>query len=272
MEIIAGGYFVVGRGSRPSYRDSSRLPELLWTPTSCICDLYPEEWAFSWNWERSAEAAAFAELEKYGIDLNLPVAMDRIKRGRDADRGKAAIADSALKRLGLCAADLPEIQRWADQRHAEDRISCPSLFEDIEAAREFISRFVRNKYGLKILGIGLARGDADELIKDINEGCRSGKNYSVHRVLSRGEPLANGLPVGYEPLGHEGTDFFHSFICNGLEVACCEQLKLELNEHGRFADYESCETAVDYICLDSTGAEPVFWQSWCITEYDLAVA
>lgn len=48
---------------RPEYADSRLLPERIWTPTSCICELYPEYWAFSWCTHAQDETrAALAQL------------------------------------------------------------------------------------------------------------------------------------------------------------------------------------------------------------------
>jgi hypothetical protein len=64
---------------------------------------------------------------------------------------------------------------------------------------------------------------------------------------------------------------FHSYLCHSLEVECCNELGLNINKYGRFDSYEDCEKTTKYLCLESTGAEPVFWQSWCVHEYDIDV-
>jgi hypothetical protein len=81
--------------------------------------------------------------------------------------------------------------------------------------------------------------------------------------------LPRGIALGFEPLGLETGGDFHSFICNGLEANYCGRLGLELNRHGRFDTYDACRAAVEYTMLDSTGAEPVLWLPWAVSEYGL---
>ena len=72
MRVISGGYMFVRGAPRPPYAESSVLPESIWTPTSCICELYPEYWAFSWCRPPQEEIdAALAHIGLASTDLCL---------------------------------------------------------------------------------------------------------------------------------------------------------------------------------------------------------
>ncbi|MHC4976429.1 MAG: hypothetical protein ACYTF7_07465, partial [Planctomycetota bacterium] len=73
---------------------------------------------------------------------------------------------------------------------------------------------------------------------------------------------------GFESLGLD-YDHFHSYLCKSLETDCVDKLGIKINKYGRFDSFEDCEKATDYIALDSIGAEPVCWFSWCVREYPL---
>ena len=122
VQSIAGGYFIVARGTCPPIRSATReyLPRWLWTPTSCIYDLYPAEWGFEW--------ATF-------------------------DANDAA---ESLGRIDLDPAALPKIQRWIDKRHETGQIGFPGVFEKLDTALEFVSEFVRTVDEIQLLGIGLS--------------------------------------------------------------------------------------------------------------------
>jgi hypothetical protein len=74
---------------------------------------------------------------------------------------------------------------------------------------------------------------------------------------------------GFEILGEEWGEWFHSFVCNSLENEYVERLHLSLNKNGLIDCYEDAVRATDHTNLDEVGAEPVLWQPWLISEYPL---
>lgn len=231
---ISGGYFVVRGVPRPQYAHSLVLPEVIWTPTSCICNLYPADWGFSW----------------------CKVAHEQIVQG--------------LAELGLLREDLMPLQQWVDSRFNEARIGFPGNFLDLAAAREFVALFTRKSELLKIIGIGLP----EEYVSEFLDEARPGETEAapgIYRSIELRRELVEGNPLGYEPLGYDYGGF-HSFICNSLERDYTNTLGLHLNQFGRFEDLADCAKAVEYTRLESTGAEPALWQPWLIHEHALTDA
>jgi hypothetical protein len=235
MRVISGGYLFVGAAPRPPYAGSRVLPASLWTPTSCICELYPEYWAFSW----------------------CKPPQDQI--------------DSALRQLGLNHADLGRLQEWVGQQFERGGVGFPGIFLRHEIALGFAAEFLRAGPEIKLLGIGLPEAYLDEFLSEAQPGPGEAAPGIYQAVRSRTPIAEGGMSLGFEPLGYEHGGF-HSFICNSLEKDYAEKLSLTINEYGRFGDLAACERAVEYTRLDSTGAEPALWQPWLVVEYPRAAA
>lgn len=235
MVNTAGGYLFVGAAARPAYAESKVLPPSLWTPTSCICELYPEYWAFSW-----------------------------CKPPQDD-------IDAAIQRLGLAPADLQPLREWVEQQFEQGGVGFPGIFLRLEVARQFAASFLRAGPDIKLLGIALPQAYVPEFLAEARPGPGEGPP-GIYQAVESGAPLAEGgTPLGFEPLGYDYGGF-HSFICNSLENDYAEKLQLPINEHGRFTELAACERAVEYTRLDTTGAEPALWQPWLIVEYPRAAA
>jgi hypothetical protein len=235
MRVFSGGYFFVGAAARPAYAGSKVLPELLWTPTSCICELYPEYWAFSW--------------------CNPP--QEEI--------------DSAISHLGLNPSDFQPLQEWVEQQFEVGGVGFPGVLLRHEVALEFAAKFLRAGPEIKLIGIGLPEAYVEEFLSEAEPGPGEGPPGVYQAVESRGSLAEGGVPLGFEPLGYDYGGF-HSFICNSLEADYSEELNLTINENARFSEFAACELAVQYTRLDSTGAEPALWQPWLVVEYPRAAA
>jgi hypothetical protein len=157
MDLIAGGYFVVGRGEAPPREGRALLPPWLWTPTSCLCDLYPDFWAFSWAQYEHADA------------------------------------EVALARLGLGASDLASVQAWVEQRSHDGRLSFANVFDDLDSARDFVARFARRHDAIKILGVGLTQQDVAAFFEETRDEYRNGHTGFIACCLA-GWRCRVGLP------------------------------------------------------------------------------
>lgn len=226
---------LVGAAARPAYAEASVLPPSLWTPTSCICDLYPERWAFSWCKPPQSDI------------------------------------DAAIRRLGLGPADVQPLQEWVELQFGQGCLGFPGIFLGLEVARQFAASFLRAGPEIKLLGMGLPKAYVPEFLAEARPSPREGPP-GIYQAVASGTPLAEGgASLGFEPLGYEYGGF-HSFICSSLEKDYVGRLGLPINEHGRFTELAACERAVEFTRLDATGAEPALWQPWHIVEYPRAAA
>lgn len=232
---VAGGYLFVRAASRPARPESGVLPRSIWTPTSCICELYPDYWALPW-----------------------------------CNPSREAI-DTAIRELGIRPAEFAPLQEWVEQQLELGGVGFPGVPLRLEVAQQFAARFLRAGPEIKLLGIGLPEAWVEDFLATGRPGPGEG-TPGIHRAVASGEPLApGGEPLGFEPLGYDHGSF-HSFICNSLEKDYAEELHLPINEHGRFWELAACERAVEYTRLESTGAEPALWQPWLVVEYPRTAA
>ncbi len=230
MRVISGGYWFVRSAERPSYAAADVLPPLLWTPTSCICELYPDYWAFSW-----------------------------CKPPQDE-------IDAVIRELGLSRADLQILQAWVETQFDHGGVGFPGIFLRLDIAKQFETRFIRTDSDIKLLGIGLPEAYVEEFLSEARPSSGEEPPGIYQAIESRTLLTEGGVSLGFEPLGYEYGEF-HSFICNSLEEDYTKALNLSLNAHGRFTDLDACEQAIAYTRLDSTGAEPALWQPWLVVEY-----
>jgi hypothetical protein len=230
MRTISGGYFFVRAGASPENTEPGLLPERLWTPTRCFCDLYPEYWAISWCAPSQEET------------------------------------DLAIDQLGLAPSDLQPLQQWVERQLEQGGVGFPGTLLRHDVALEFGARFVRDPRDIKLLGIGLPEDCTDEFLAEAAP--RPGEGPAgIYQAMEAGADLhAGGERLGFEPLGYDHGGF-HSFICNSLERDCALALGLTINPNGKFTERADCDRAVEFIRLDSTGAEPALWQPWLIVEY-----
>jgi hypothetical protein len=126
IRATAGGYLFVGSASRPPYAEAKVLPPSLWTPTSCICELYPEYWALSW-----------------------------CNPSQDA-------IDAAILELGIRPADFASLQEWVEQQLENGGVGFPGIPLRLEVAQQFAARFLHAGPEIKLLGIGLPESYVDE--------------------------------------------------------------------------------------------------------------
>jgi hypothetical protein len=60
----------------------------------------------------------------------------------------------------------------------------------------------------------------------------------------------------------------HSWICNGLESHCAEQLNIRPNVAGLIEDLAEAERCCQEISRDEVGAEPGLWLPVALVVYD----
>jgi hypothetical protein len=228
---VGGFYLVEGTTQFPASRPY--LPSTFWTISACICDVYPDTWAFSWT----------------------NVAPDTLRERQ--------------QHLQLTDAAFAHVRTECDQALTTHILGWPDMWLDLPAARTFYQMYLQHLDTIKLLAIALPAAYWDDAIRDVAplDGYAGG---GVYQLLQQQQALPDGYVVrGYDILGAEYGDAFHSFFCNGLEQAYQDVLHLSLNAQGLIEQYESAQHATEYTNLETTGAEPVPWYPWLVVEYPL---
>lgn len=227
VKHIIGGYYLVEGIRLPG----EFLPQPFWTVSSCICAIYPAEWALSW----------------------VPGSID----------------DRERRRLGLTDIEFRSMQRWVDALTVGGRFGWPNVCMDIDTAREYYQRYLSPSEEIKLFAIALPEKYLNELSdifrSDANRGAKG-----VYQMLCRNIPLTgDGIQRGYDILGYRQEGTFHSFACNFLEKDYQTKLGIELNSFGLIDSLDAAEKAAQYAMLKAIQTEPVLWLPWLVIEYPI---
>ena len=236
MDFFVGGYFLVQVASSADWiKNKILLPAKFWTVSTCICEIYPDTWIFSWTSKSTKSANDYQEILK--------------------------LDDEGFK----------SVQAWADEMFRKDELGWPNVFLNLEAARQFYVQYLRHLPDIKLLSIALSESYSMEFIEENKPQPGMGEG-GVYIKLQQRQLLDNSaITRGFEVLGDEWGGQFHSFICNSLETDYAERLNISLNQNGLIDSYEDAVRAANYTNLDEVGSEPALWQPWLISEYPLPV-
>jgi hypothetical protein len=230
MDFFVGGYFLVQGIQSADWMNKKLLPAKFWTISGCICEIYPDLWAFNWSSIPSGDYPEILNLDDKGFEL---------------------------------------LQTWADELMKKDELGWPNVFLNITIARQFYTRYLSHLPDIKLLSIGLPEAYLAEYIEE-NSLDPGGGAGGIYKKLQQREFVSdNEIARGFEILGEEYGGRFHSFVCNSLETNYHARLDISLNQHGLIDRYEEAVKATDYTNLDEVGAEPVLWQPWLISEHPL---
>lgn len=207
MRTVSGGYFLV-RGAEPR-TNREILPQVVWTPSDCVCDRYPYFWC-----EPDL-------LESFGNP------------------------EEALRHMGLASSHLPAMKAWVASQEQSGRLGYSGVFIECGAAKEFAASFLRWPAQFKLLGIGLPVEYVETFLNETLEWVRETPNCGVFQSVSARQEIAvGGTSVGYEPLGYEPCTV-HGLSNHISEDWPVRRYREHLNEHGRFSDLQTCIQAVD---------------------------
>ncbi|HYI00341.1 hypothetical protein [Hyalangium sp.] len=227
---VSGGYLVARPVAREgTFWDASLVPATLWTASDCLASVAPDTWALEWVHMEEAERLTEAE------DFDLP--RDRV----------------------------PELISWATSRFDQD-FGWPNVFLTLAAAREFCARFVPGDSDAAILGLALAREDADDFLQRCTPGEREGAPGVYQCLMRRQEPEAGGQLLGSEVLGFDHGSF-HSSLCNALERDFAAKFGARPNAQGLYDDHSLARQCAAHVDRGEVGAEPCVWRAWALTRY-----
>ena len=228
-DFYIGGYFLVKPANISSWQNMELLPEIIYTPSDCICDLYPGSEGLSWTSDSKENK------KKWEQELNL--------------------SDE----------DAINIRKFCDELFESERLGWSSVFLDLESIDSFkslINPSITKDW--KILCIATTQNHINDF--DQEENLNDGQDGIC--IMLRKEILCpdimNGFR-GFEILGFEYGGC-HTFMCNSLETVYSTKLNISFNKNGLIDNFEDAEKAADYTNSPEVGAEPVLWQPWAIIE------
>jgi hypothetical protein len=163
--------------------------------------------------------------------------------------------------------DFELLENWLTDLFDKGIYGWQGEFNSLDAAREFCERFLISKEDIYLLGIGLTVDDAAILIEEEMPNGKTLKSM-ICKVLSKKETMLSENLLGFDVLGYE-FDSFHSYICNGLESDFYKRYGYEPNNYGLYDTFTEAKKSADYVMTGDIGAEPVLWQPWAVSRFDL---
>jgi hypothetical protein len=213
--------------------DENLLPPVFWSVSSCICEIFPDSWVFTWVTDQTA-------------------------------RRHEAIREI----LQLSEADFFQMQTRFDWLLDNDEFGWPNVFLDADLARDFYASHLDHLPNIKLLSIALPEVYWTEFIEESAPSENVGESGVRRMLRKRQAPGASASVRGFEILGFEMAGF-HSFVCNSLETDYHARLDITLRPNGLIGDYEDAVRAADYTALDEVMAEPALWRPWLVSEHSL---
>ena len=236
MDFFVGGYFLVQGVQLAEQMNKTLLPTKFWTVSQCLCEIYPDSWVFSWGTKSSHDDKDYQAILKLDNDT------------------------------------FQLMQAWADEIFNKGELGWPYVFMNVETAQQFYTQYLQHIPDIKLLSIALADPYWAEFIEDNKPAQGKGEGGIYKKLVQKQVYDGNGIVRGFEILGEEWGEWFHSFVCNSLEDEYVERLHISLNQNGLIDRYEDAVRATYHTNLDEVGAEPVLWLPWLISEYPLSMS
>lgn len=213
--------------------DDSVIPSKVINASACICDIHPEDAAFSWTSESSEDRKKWRE------------------------------------KLGLSKAIEAEIHDLTDLWFEEKRIGWGGVFYSIEDAIDYQKKCVGILDRVVVLEIGTTEEFAKEFIEEFGPKSEKEGEIGIVHALKRSTLISpHSETVGFDTFGFESGGSFHSFICNSLEKDYKNKLGLSFSKSGLLMSFEEAVRASEYNNDPDVGAEPVLWQPWIVNKID----
>jgi hypothetical protein len=175
----------------------------------------------------------------------------------DYEKVTDAVMEEA-EEFGIPTSRMAELVSWAKTQNNSNYL----VYSDVAPALELLDRFVTNP-ATRVVGIGLHQTLLElfqsQLSKDVNKGLGL-----LELVNEQRPPADGGRPVGFEPLGFEGTKF-HSWLCHYAPDEVYKRFGIRPNHFGLIDRLEDARKANDYLL--ETGAEPAIWVPWLVLDY-----
>jgi hypothetical protein len=232
QNYILGGYFLVIPATRADYMDQVLLPETIISVSECICGVLPSMGIF-----RTSDKVQF---------------VDRIK-----------------KTIRLDDNEFSNLEKWLTKKFNNKLFDWPSCFADIDTAKEFQKRFLQKVNEVYLIAIGLTENEAEIFIEEQRAlgGVGNIRETVMVNLFQKKIDIDINNIIGFDILGLD-TDYFHSYLCHGLEKGFYKELGIKPNNLGLYACYQDASKAMKYIETNELELEEALWQSWVVSLVD----
>jgi hypothetical protein len=238
-QYVSAGFVVTQRFPRPAHTAADLLPPTIVSASGDLAVFIPDLWAIAW------------------------CEVDPSHRRRDAAR------------LGIPAERVDHIVAEVTSLVADGvRYGWPNVCYTLDAAA-VMARLAAPAGRMIVLELGLDRRHADRFVEASTPprsvpGAAAFGEAGVRTAVRRGmAPLADGRPLGFEPLCFDHA-LGCSWLCNGLEVTVAGELGIRPNRAGLLDAADEAERVVAYISREDVGAEPGLWLPWLLLEHTVA--
>lgn len=235
-QFVSAGYCIACRSKRAPHRSAKRIPETFISASGCICDFFPDSWAIRWSSDARKE------------------------------RERAAAA------FGIQPDKIDGVVEWATTSF-QKVFGWPKIFYSLEAAVVARSEFISNSVDIAVFGLGLHCDDTNQFLRvarpeDEKSGCSQAGETGIYECVKLQHTLApGGQHLGFELLVIMFGLLTCSWLCNGLEAICAEQLQVKPNAYGFISEYADARRCAEYVSRDEVRSEPGLWLPWLITLY-----
>ena len=232
----SGGYYLARPLQHGPHASAKLIPERIISASSCLCEFFPG-------------AGRSGGLRTTGTNANVQRLFSAFRRPR------------STAWLNGPPASFQTVFGW------------PNTFYTLDAALAARAEFLAKDLDVNIFGLGLHRDDTERFLREAapeerKPGYSQTGETGIYECLKTQSRIApGGQHIGFELLAMMFGLLTCSWLCNGLEAVCAEQLQVQTNEYGLIPAYADARRCAEYVSRDEVGAEPGLWLPWLITRY-----
>lgn len=153
-----------------------------------------------------------------------------------------------------------EIHKWTENKLAEKKIGLPNIFFDIDIAKEYKNSFFADLDSIKIIGLYMPKDEINDMIDVFKPEGDNKSYYGIStKALEMVEEPETGIEIGYDLIGIESSEDFHSFHCHDMIDELKSKFDVEINKYFLIDSSKNYKAIIDYMNDEDSGCEPVPW-------------
>ncbi len=198
----------------------------IYTCSSCINDRYFDSWSLSWTVDGKSDLTEQKEV------------------------------------FGLTDELITNIQKWADYKFDQKKVGWLNTFTDFETLLEYKNQFFPNDRDCLILSVNFPDSECEKLLAEFEQEAKQDGSIGLWDNLNERTPERTDESeqfIGYDLIGLESGDNFHTFHCHDVAEDLNGKFKAEINEYGLLNSDDKWIEMVEYMNDVNNGFKPVPW-------------